>query len=53
MDELTTAQVVFGAALGTIALGIMAFAGYVISSTMWGDRWVRKSAHQSGGSRQS
>jgi hypothetical protein len=42
VDELTTAQVVFGAALGTIALGIMAFAFYVVSSTMWGDRWIRR-----------
>jgi hypothetical protein len=46
VDELTTAQVVFGAALGTIALGILAFGFYVVSSTMWGDRWVRRGKDQ-------
>ncbi|HET9442719.1 MAG TPA: hypothetical protein VFO65_05310 [Acidimicrobiales bacterium] len=38
---MTTAQVVFSIALGTIAVGIMAFGLYVASSTLWGDRWVR------------
>src|SRR5687768_17111427 len=39
---MTTAQVVFAAALGSIAIGISLFALYVVSSTVWGDRWVRK-----------
>ena len=38
---MTTAQVVFSIALGTISLGILAFGIYVASSTLWGDRWVR------------
>ncbi len=36
---MTTTQVVFSIALGTITLIITAFALYVASSTMWGDRW--------------
>ena len=39
---MTTAQVVFAAALGSIALLITVFALYVLSSTVWGDRWVRR-----------
>ncbi|MBW3556110.1 MAG: hypothetical protein KY454_04125 [Actinobacteria bacterium] len=39
---MTTAQVVFSVALGSIALLITAFALYVISSTAWGNRWVRR-----------
>ena len=39
---MTTAQIVFATALGTIAIGIMAFGAYVVSSTVWGDRWVRR-----------
>ena len=39
---MTTAQVVFAVALGSIAIGISLFALYVLSSTVWGDRWVRK-----------
>ena len=38
---MSTAQVVFSIALGSIALGIMLFALYVASSTMWGNRWIR------------
>jgi hypothetical protein len=38
-----TAQVVFGVALGIVALLIVVFAGYVISTTVWGDRWARRS----------
>ena len=41
-SPMTTAQVVFAAALGSIAIGISLFAVYVLSSTVWGDRWVRK-----------
>lgn len=46
---MTTAQVVFAAALGSIAILISVFALYVLSSTVWGDRWIRQPA----GTRQS
>lgn len=36
---MTTAQTVFAVALGAITLLITFFAVYVVSSTMWGDRW--------------
>ncbi len=39
--SMTTAQVVFAVALGSIAILISLFALYVVSSTMWGDRWIR------------
>ena len=39
---MTTAQIVFSIALGAIALLVTFFAVYVISSTTWGDRWVRR-----------
>ena len=40
---MTTAQVVFAIALGAIAVLITFFSIYVISSTMWGNRWIRRS----------
>ena len=36
---MTPAQIAFSVALGVITLVITAFALYVASSTMWGDRW--------------
>jgi hypothetical protein len=36
---VSTAQVLFAIALGTVTLVITGFALYVASSTMWGDRW--------------
>ena len=36
---MTTTQILFSVALGTITLVITGFAIYVASSTMWGDRW--------------
>jgi hypothetical protein len=39
---MSTAQVVFAVALGTIALLITFFAVYVTSSTLWGNRWIRR-----------
>ena len=36
---MSTTQIVFSIALGTITLIITGFALYVVSSTMWGDRW--------------
>ncbi|MGH9151257.1 MAG: hypothetical protein ACRD03_02385 [Acidimicrobiales bacterium] len=38
---MTTAQTLFSIALGAITLLITAFALYVVSSTMWSDRWLR------------
>jgi len=40
---MSTAQVVFAIALGSVALLITFFAVYVVSSTLWGDRWIRRS----------
>lgn len=39
---MTTAQTLFAVALGSISLLILWFAAYVVSSTLWGDRWVRR-----------
>ena len=39
---MSTAQIVFSIALGSITLGIMLFGLYVASSTMWGNRWLRR-----------
>ena len=36
---MSTAQVLFAIALGTVTLIITGFAVYVAGSTMWGDRW--------------
>ena len=38
---LTTAQVLFSIALGTVALLITGFGLYVAGTTIWGDRWYR------------
>ena len=40
---VTTAQLLFTIALSAIALLILFFGLYVASSTMWGDRWYRRS----------
>lgn len=42
VQTVTTAQVLFSVALGTISLIIVAFAVFVVSTTAWGDRWVGK-----------
>lgn len=39
---MSGAQVVFSIALGVITVSVLAFALYVASSTMWGDRWTRR-----------
>ncbi|MGH9154305.1 MAG: hypothetical protein ACRD1K_00260 [Acidimicrobiales bacterium] len=39
---MTTAQVLFAVALGAVTLVVTVFAVYVVSSTMWADRWVRR-----------
>jgi hypothetical protein len=36
---METSQIIFSVVLGAIALLITFFSLYVISSTMWGDRW--------------
>ena len=36
---MSTAQIIFSIALGTMTLVITGFAVYVAGSTMWGDRW--------------
>jgi hypothetical protein len=40
---LATAQLIFAVALGAITVVITLFALYVVSSTFWADRWVRRS----------
>jgi hypothetical protein len=39
---LTTAQTIFSIALGVMAVLITGFGIYVVSSTMWGDRWYQR-----------
>lgn len=39
---MTTAQALFAAALGAVTLLITFFALYVLSSTVWAGRWVRR-----------
>ena len=38
---MSTAQIVFSMALAVISAIIVAFAIFVLSSTVWGNRWVR------------
>ena len=42
MTAITTAQTIFAIALAAITVLITLFAVYVVSSTIWGDRWVRR-----------
>ncbi len=39
---MTTAQLVFSVALGVVTLLVTVFAVYVVSTTMWGNRWFRR-----------
>lgn len=41
MLALTTAQLLFSIALGTVALIITGFGLFVARTTFWGDRWYR------------
>ena len=43
VTALTTAQTLFSVALGVMTLLITWFGLYVVWSTTWSDRWVRKS----------
>ncbi|MDA8385813.1 MAG: hypothetical protein M0Z88_06095 [Actinomycetota bacterium] len=40
---MSTAQVLFAIALAAVTLVVVAFALFVVSTTMWGNRWVRRS----------
>ena len=44
VTALTTAQMIFSVALGVMTLLITWFGIYVVWSTTWSDRWVRKGA---------
>jgi len=39
---VSTTQVLFAIALGSMTLVITGFALYVLSSTMWSDRWYHR-----------
>jgi len=39
---ITTAQVIFSIALGSVTLLITAFALFVVRTTFWADRWYPK-----------
>ena len=39
---MTTAQLVFSIALGAVTVFVTVFAVYVVSTTMWGNRWFRR-----------
>ncbi len=39
---MTTAQTAFAVALAAITVLVLCFGLYVVSSTMWGDRWARR-----------
>ena len=39
---MTQNQIVFSIALGAVTLLITFFGIYVASSTMWGERWMRR-----------
>ena len=42
MFAITTVQVVFSIALGSVALLITGFSLYVARTTFWADRWYPK-----------
>ena len=39
---MTTAQIVFAVALGAVTAMVLFVTLYVLSSTMWSDRWARR-----------
>ena len=39
---MTTAQLVFSVALAIVTVLVTLFALYVVSTTMWGNRWFRR-----------
>ena len=48
---MSTTQVLFAIALGTITLVITGFALYALSSPMWSGRWYRRRRPDDPGSR--
>lgn len=42
VPPVSTAQIVFSIGLGSIAVLIVLFSFYVVSTTVWGDRWIRR-----------
>ncbi|SHE49632.1 hypothetical protein SAMN02745225_00784 [Ferrithrix thermotolerans DSM 19514] len=40
---MNTSQLLFSIALGAVTLVVVGFAIYVVSTTLWGDKWVRRS----------
>jgi hypothetical protein len=39
---MTTAQIVFSIALGLVVALVTAFSLYVVSTTVWSNRWFRR-----------
>ncbi|MGI8759141.1 MAG: hypothetical protein ACR2K0_07515 [Acidimicrobiales bacterium] len=39
---MTTAQIVFSIALGLVVVLVTAFSLYVVSTTVWSNRWFRR-----------
>ncbi|CAG4933871.1 unnamed protein product, partial [Acidithrix sp. C25] len=37
------AQIMFSIGLGVVSLSVVGFALFVVSTTMWGDKWIRRS----------
>ena len=48
VPALTTAQTLFSIALGVMTLLVTWFGLYVVWSTTWSDRWVRRSTPPKG-----
>ncbi len=40
---MNTSQLLFSLALGAVTLVVIGFALYVVSTTLWGDKWIRRS----------
>jgi len=41
---LSMAQTFFTIALAVVAIAVMAFGLYVVSTVVWADRWVKRSS---------
>ncbi len=41
---LSMAQTIFSIALGVVAVIIVAFTVYVVSTVVWSDRWVKRAS---------
>ncbi len=40
---MNTSQLIFSIALGVVTVVVIGFALYVVSTTLWGDKWIRRS----------